>query len=136
MAKKVTMTISGEMILIEYYGENFPLHPQEWKDYHSFWQEDYVRFHFQTDIGTLTIYDGNYDLTLLWGEPVHRIEKLYHQLLTDPIPVMVYGDERFQEAYRTENGQTKNLYLEHVCNVCKEAYEVLFKQINQKERNT
>ncbi|GAY70617.1 hypothetical protein ScFU149_01820 [Streptococcus canis] len=49
---------------------------------------------------------------------------------------MVYGDERFQEAYRTEDGQTKNLYLEHVCNVYKEAYEVLFKQINQKERNT
>lgn len=70
------------------------------------------------------------------GAPVHRIEKLYHQLLTDSIPVMVYGDERFQEAYRTEDGQTKNLYLEHVCNVYKEAYEVLFKQINQKERNT
>lgn len=128
MTKKIIVEVNDAITLIECYGDEFPLHQEEWETHHSFWQEDYVRFLFQTDIGALTIYDGNYDLTLLWGQYIWNVEDFYDLLKKDILPGEVYGDDRFQAAYQTKNGQSKNVYLDHIHDVFTEVYETLFKQ--------
>ena len=63
---KISLEETEKVTTIEYYGEQFPVHPEEWEQYHSFWQEDYARFLLQKDIGLLTIYYAKEDLSCLW----------------------------------------------------------------------
>ncbi|ESR10619.1 hypothetical protein DIX60_10600 [Streptococcus iniae] len=63
---KISLEETEKVTTIEYYGKQFPVHPEEWEQYHSFWQEDYARFLLQKDIGLLTIYYAKEDLSCLW----------------------------------------------------------------------
>nr|WP_232592578.1 hypothetical protein [Streptococcus agalactiae] len=53
---KISLEETEKVTTMEYYGKQFPVHPEEWEQYHSFWQEDYANFLLQKDIGLLTIY--------------------------------------------------------------------------------
>lgn len=63
---KISLEETEKVTTIEYYGKQFPVHPEEWEQDHSFWQEDYARFLLQKDIGLLTIYYAKEDLSCLW----------------------------------------------------------------------
>lgn len=110
--------LEDKIIMFECYGEEFPIHPLEWKEFHSFWQEDYFRLVLQPDMGLLTIYYGKYDMEILWragSHPFQSIHDIYHHLNThsDPFMGFIYGDWRFEEAFdRNRKRQVTNYFLE------------------------
>ena len=78
---KILLEETEKVTTIEYYGKQFPVHPEEWEQEHSFWQEDYARFLLQKDIGLLTIYDAKEDLSCLWEG---RFATMHDVYVTDP----------------------------------------------------
>ncbi len=77
---KILLEETEKVTTIEYYGKQFPVHPEEWEQEHSFWQEDYARFLLQKDIGLLTIYDAKEDLSCLWEGRFATMHDVYRKL--------------------------------------------------------
>ena len=76
---KILLEETEKVTTIEYYGKQFPVHPEEWEQEHSFWQEDYARFLLQKDIGLLTIYDAKEDLSCLWEGRFATMHDVYRK---------------------------------------------------------
>jgi len=135
--KKVRIEETELTVVIEYYGENFPVHPEEWKKYHSFWQEDYARFFIQKDVGLLTIYYAKQDLSLLWEGKFHSMHDVYAHLneRQNPFSAFIYGEPRFEDAFRLEDGIVKNFYMSKIREVFNEAYHFIYKSQSSKINN-
>ena len=77
---KVTLEDTKHITTMEFYGKDFPLHPEEFSQFESLWQEDYARFLLQKDIGLLTIYYAKEDISLLWESNYNSIHAIYQHL--------------------------------------------------------
>ncbi|MCC9878873.1 hypothetical protein HK152_03225, partial [Streptococcus agalactiae] len=83
---KISLEETEKVTTMEYYGKQFPVHPEEWEQYHSFWQEDYANFLLQKDIGLLTIYYAKEDLSCLWEGRFTSMHDVYKKLNTSSTP--------------------------------------------------
>lgn len=83
---KISLEETETVTTIEYYGKQFPVHPEEWEQYHSFWQEDYARFLLQKDIGLLTIYYAKEDLSCLWEGRFASMHDVYQKFNASGTP--------------------------------------------------
>lgn len=83
---KISLEGTEKVTTMEYYGKQFPVHPEEWEQYHSFWQEDYANFLLQKDIGLLTIYYAKEDLSCLWEGRFTSMHDVYKKLNTSSTP--------------------------------------------------
>lgn len=83
---KISLEETEKVTTIEYYGKQFPVHPEEWEQYHSFWQEDYARFLLQKDIGLLTIYYAKEDLSCLWEGRFSTMHDVYQKFNASGAP--------------------------------------------------
>lgn len=128
---KVTLEDTKHITTMEFYGKDFPLHPEEFSQFESLWQEDYARFLLQKDIGLLTIYYAKEDISLLWESNYNSIHAIYQHLnhQENPFAIFIYGDNRlWSGAYDDENGITVNPLLSRIRDVFNEAYLTLFEK--------
>jgi len=122
---KVSLEDTKYITTMEFYGKDFPIHPEEFAQTGSLWQEDYARFLLQKDIGLLTIYYAKEDTSLLWESSYDSIHDFYNHLNNreNPFAAFVYGDDRlWSGSYIDENGIIVNPLLSRIREVFNETY--------------
>lgn len=136
---RVNVEKDDKIIFFECFGDNFPIHEKEWEEYKSLFQEDYFRFVLQHDIGLLTIYDAEYEQTILWqssGYPFSSLHDIYTYFneWSNPFETFIYGDRILESSFdKDENGNTTNFYLEKIREKFNRAYE--FYLLNNKSES-
>lgn len=136
---RVNVEKDDKIIFFECFGDNFPIHEKEWEEHKSLFQEDYFRFVLQRDIGLLTIYDAEYEQTILWqssGHPFSSLHDIYTYLneWPNPFATFIYGDRILESSFdKDENGNTTNFYLEKIREKFNRAYE--FYLLNNKSES-
>lgn len=136
---RVNVEKDDKIIFFECFGDKFPIHEKEWKEYKDLFQEDYFRFVLQRDIGLLTIYDAEYEQTILWRSgcyPFSSLHDIYTYLneWSNPFATFIYGDSILEDSFgKDENGNTTNFYLEKIREKFNRAYE--FYLLNNKSEN-
>lgn len=136
---RVNVEKDDKIIFFECFGDNFPIHEKEWKEYRSLFQEDYFRFVLQHDIGLLTIYDAEYEQTILWqsnGYPFSSLHDIYRYFneRSNPFATFIYGDRILESSFdKDENGNITNFYLEKIREKFNRAYE--FYLLNNKSES-
>lgn len=136
---RVNVEKDDKIIFFECFGDKFPIHEKEWKEYKDLFQEDYFRFVLQRDIGLLTIYDAEYEQTILWRSGCYPFSSL-HDIYTylnewqNPFATFIYGDSILEDSFgKDENGNTTNFYLEKIREKFNRAYE--FYLLNNKSES-
>ena len=136
---RVNVEKDDKIIFFECFGDKFPIHEKEWKEYKDLFQEDYFRFVLQRDIGLLTIYDAEYEQTILWRSgcyPFSSLHDIYTYLneWSNPFATFIYGDSILEDSFgKDENGNTTNFYLEKIREKFNRAYE--FYLLNNKSES-
>ena len=136
---RVNVEKDDKIIFFECFGDKFPIHEKEWKEYKDLFQEDYFRFVLQRDIGLLTIYDAEYEQTILWRHgcyPFSSLHDIYTYLneWSNPFATFIYGDSILEDSFgKDENGNTTNFYLEKIREKFNRAYE--FYLLNNKSES-
>lgn len=116
---KISLEETETVTTIEYYGKQFPVHTEEWEQYHSFWQEDYARFLLQKDIGLLTIYYAKEDLSCLWEGRFASMHDVYQKFNASGAPyydlITINGvNSLFEYDYaKTEQDIVNYCFLKH-----------------------
>lgn len=136
---RVNVEKDDKIIFFECFGDNFPIHEEEWEEHKSLFQEDYFRFVLQRDIGLLTIYDARYEQMILWQSSGYHFSSL-HDIYTylnewpNPFETFIYGDSILEDSFgKDENGNTTNFYLEKFREKFNRAYE--FYLLNNKSES-
>lgn len=136
---RVNVEKDDKIIFFECFGDKFPIHEKEWKEYKDLFQEDYFRFVLQRDIGLLTIYDAEYEQTILWRSgcyPFSSLHDIYTYLneWSNPFATFIYGDSILEDSFgKDENGNRTNFYLEKIREKFNRAYE--FYLLNNKSES-